>query len=100
VTSSKVIVPLSFAQARDALAAAQDAAVALGCRVRSPYLVLSFVGLAVVPDLGVTELGLVDTVAQRFTEVVLDVRETWVTCRCPSHGYPVHALMDPATATH
>lgn len=88
-----------FERTRDALAGAQDAAVALGCRNRSPYLVLSFVGLAVVPDLGLTELGLVDAVAQRFTEVVLDVRETGVTCRCPSHGYPVHALMDPATAT-
>jgi hypothetical protein len=52
---------------------------------------------AVVPDLGLTELGLVDAVAQRFTDVVLDLRETGVTCRCPSHGYPVHALMDPST---
>jgi adenine deaminase len=86
-----------FERTRDALAAAQDAAVALGCGIRSPYLVLSFVGLAVVPDLGLTELGLVDAVAQRFTDVVLDLRETGVTCRCPSHGYPVHALMDPST---
>jgi len=103
---AKVVLPVGglmsdepFERTRDALAAAQAAAAGLGCRVRSPYLVLSFVGLSVVPDLGLTELGLVDATAGRFASVVLDIRETGVTCRCPSHAYPVHALMDPMTAT-
>jgi adenine deaminase len=61
-------------------------------------MILSFVGLAGVPDLGLTELGLIDTAQQAFTPLVLDVVEGRANCRCPSHAYPVHHLMDEPTA--
>ncbi|MDY7100304.1 MAG: adenine deaminase C-terminal domain-containing protein [Actinomycetota bacterium] len=48
------------------------AARSLGCVIPAPFMILSFVGLVGVPDLGLTELGLVDVASQRFAELVLD----------------------------
>ncbi|GAA1705288.1 adenine deaminase [Microbacterium sediminicola] len=53
------------------LDAAHRATHALGCAIPSPYIILSFVGLYVVPDLGVTERGLIDTTTQSFVDVLL-----------------------------
>jgi adenine deaminase len=78
--------------------AANQAAFDLGCRVRSPFMIMSFVGLAGVPDLGLTEKGLVETATQQLMSVVLTRQAQRVCCRCPSHAHPVHRLMDPATA--
>ncbi|MDQ1127897.1 adenine deaminase [Microbacterium sp. SORGH_AS 888] len=47
------------------------ATAALGCRIPSPYIILSFVGLYVVPDLGITERGLIDVAGQQFVDVLL-----------------------------
>jgi adenine deaminase len=80
------------------LKAADAAAVALGCTIHSPFMILSFVGLAGVPDLGLTELGLIDASTQSFIDVVLAGDGPTLACRCPGHGHPVHALMDPRTA--
>ncbi|MFO0988543.1 MAG: adenine deaminase C-terminal domain-containing protein, partial [Alphaproteobacteria bacterium] len=77
--------------------AANEAARALGCKIHAPFLIMSFVGLAGVPDLGLTERGLIDTRAQSFVDVVLTKRAQRVCCRCPSHGHPVHAEMDIET---
>jgi len=77
------------------LATAHAAAAAMGCGIRSPYMVLSFVGLIVVPDFGLTELGLVDVVRQEFAPLLLQDAEGGVlACRCASHEHPVHALAD------
>jgi adenine deaminase len=77
------------------LAEAHAAAAELGCAIRSPYMVLSFVGLIVVPDFGLTELGLVDVVRQEFAPLVLQDADGGVLpCRCPGHDHPVHALAD------
>jgi adenine deaminase len=77
------------------LAAAHDAAALMGCRIRSPYMVLSFVGLIVVPDFGLTELGLVDVVRQEFAPLLLqDANGGVLACRCASHDHPVHALAE------
>ena len=54
------------------------AARSLGCETESPFMILSFVGLAGVPDYGLTEKGLIDTVTQTFLPVL-------VCCRCPGH---------------
>jgi adenine deaminase len=62
---------LPFEQTAAALAAGHAATHGLGCTIASPYIILSFVGLYVVPDLGVTELGLVDAATQRFVDVLL-----------------------------
>ncbi|WP_420637853.1 adenine deaminase [Candidatus Poriferisocius sp.] len=64
--------------------AANQAAASLGCRIPSPYMILAFVGLAGVPDYGLTEKGLIDTFTQSFLPVL-------VCCRCPQH---IHAGTD------
>lgn len=46
------------------------AAVKLGCRVDSPFSVLSFLALPVVPELKLTDMGLVDVEMARFLEPV------------------------------
>jgi adenine deaminase len=77
-----------------ALSAANDAAFELGCRIRAPFMVLSFVGLGVVPDLGLTELGLIDAASQSFIDLVLQPGPDGIACRCPNHDFPVHAIME------
>ena len=58
--------------------AVDAAARALGCTMNSPFMILAFVGLAGVPDYGLTEKGLIDAQRQEFIPVVL-------CCRCPQH---------------
>ena len=60
-----------FEETAAALAHAHAVTAELGCPIPSPYIILSFVGLYVVPDLGVTERGLVDTRTQQFVDVLL-----------------------------
>ncbi|WP_382306921.1 adenine deaminase C-terminal domain-containing protein [Herbiconiux sp. UC225_62] len=60
-----------FEETADALRRAHEATHALGCPIPSPYIILSFVGLYVVPDLGITELGLIDAATQSFVDVLL-----------------------------
>ena len=60
-----------FEQTAAALEHAHAVTAALGCPIPSPYIILSFVGLYVVPDLGVTERGLVDTFSQEVVDVLL-----------------------------
>ncbi|GME62881.1 adenine deaminase-2 [Neofusicoccum parvum] len=88
----------------------------LGSTMRFPYLIASFVGLAAVPDLGLTEMGLVAGGGSELMDVILDVENGGgsqhsgedgvpgrharmkVCCRCPSHAHDVHHFMDTATA--
>ena len=81
----------------------------LGCTMDVPFLIASFVGLVAVPDLGLTELGLVAGGGKKLINPVLPIEDPAhvedgapsnvqgirVCCRCPSHGHPVHKLMDP-----
>lgn len=60
--------------------AVDAAAHSLGSELSSPFMILAFVGLAGVPDYGLTELGLIDSVSQAFIPVV-------VCCRCPQHKH-------------
>jgi len=76
---------------------ANRAAATLGCKIHSPFMIMAFIGLAGIPDLGLTERGLIDTKTQSFTELVLGLKAGMVCCRCPSHAHDVHRLMDPAT---
>ena len=57
----------------------------LGCEIAAPFMILSFVGLTGVPDLGLTERGLVDVAEQRFADLVLAPGGTGTPlppCRC------------------
>lgn len=46
--------------------ALEEAARGLGCRLQSPFSVLSFMALAVIPELKLTDLGLVDVAEERI----------------------------------
>jgi len=58
------------------------AAAALGCTIVAPFMILAFVGLAGVPDYGLTERGLIDSATQSFIPVLK-------CCRCPLHIHDV-----------
>ncbi len=84
---------------REQSIAANQAAASLGCGIHSPYMIMAFIGLAGVPDLGLTEKGLIDTATQSFTDVVLGLQAGMVCCRCPSHAHDVHRMMDASSYT-
>jgi adenine deaminase len=101
VVTARVTLPVGgmmsaapWEQTAAALSHANDVAFTLGCRIRSPFMVLSFVGLAVVPDLGLTELGLIDGASQTLIDLVLSSGPDGIACWCPDHDSPVHAIMD------
>jgi adenine deaminase len=48
-----------------------EAAKALGCELPAPFMTLSFISLPTVPDLGLTDLGLVDVLEQKLIDVVI-----------------------------
>ncbi|MEM1112497.1 MAG: adenine deaminase C-terminal domain-containing protein [Pseudomonadota bacterium] len=58
------------------------AAHSLGCGMEAPFMILAFVGLAGVPDYGLTEKGLIDAPTQTFIPVVLE-------CRGPEEAHPL-----------
>lgn len=85
----------------------------LGSKMKAPFMIASFVGLVAVPDLGLTELGLVDCKTQGLMSVVLEDEEgdreatasiskssaaVKICCRCPSHAHDVHRMMDSTTS--
>jgi adenine deaminase len=77
------------------LAVAHAAVGALGCSIRAPFMILSFVGMIVVPEFGVSERGLVDVAAQEFIPLLLSAPDgSSLACRCASHNSPVHALAE------
>jgi adenine deaminase len=85
--------------ARDESLGANAAAIGIGCEMHAPFMIMSFIGLAGVPDLGLTEKGLIESASQTFIDVVLPTRAGMVCCRCPNHAHDIHRLMDPLTAT-
>ena len=48
------------------------AAKSLGCVLPSPFMALSFLGLAVIPELRLTDRGLVDVSANQFVKLFVD----------------------------
>ncbi len=55
-----------LAEVRAAMGRLDAAAAALGATLASPFMTLSFLGLAVIPELRLTDLGLVDVVRSRI----------------------------------
>jgi adenine deaminase len=80
---------------RDQSLACDAAAKSIGCEMPAPFLIMSFIGLVGVPDLGLTERGLVETSTQAFTDLVLGLKGGLVCCRCPGHFHDIHRAMDP-----
>lgn len=76
---------------------ANKAVEGLGCAIHSPFMIMAFIGLAGVPDLGLTEKGLIETASQSFTDVLLGLKAGLVCCRCPDHAHDVHRVMDPGS---
>jgi len=61
-----LLTDLTLEDTRDLLDDLDAAARALGCELPSPYMALSFLGLAVIPELRLTDLGLVDVTARKL----------------------------------
>ncbi len=76
-----------------------EAARSIGCAIDAPFMIMAFIGLAGVPDLGLTEKGLIDVASQSFVDVMLTAVPGQVCCRCPSHAHDVHRIFDPTVAT-
>ena len=53
------------------LAVMNEAALALGCDAAAPFMALSFISLPTVPELGLTDLGLIDVLQHKLIEVEL-----------------------------
>ncbi len=83
---------------REQSIAVNEAAASIGAVLAAPFMILAFVGLAGVPDLGLTEKGLIAVATQSFVDAVLTPLPGLVCCRCPVHGEPVHELFDPRGA--
>jgi adenine deaminase len=52
--------------------AVNAAAAELGCAIHAPFMILAFVGLGGVPDLGLTEMGLLDVATQTSIPVLME----------------------------
>lgn len=48
-----------------------ESAKKLGCKLKSPFMTLTFVGLTTVPDLGLTDKGLFDVKTHAITNVLI-----------------------------
>ena len=48
-----------------------NAAKALGCEMDAPFMALSFISLPTVPELGLTDKGLVDVINHKLIDVIL-----------------------------
>ncbi|MFT7218719.1 MAG: adenine deaminase [Candidatus Azotimanducaceae bacterium] len=75
-------------QAMSKADAVDEAAASIGCQIKAPFMILAFVGLAGVPDYGLTEKGLIDSASQEFIPVVH-------CCRCPLHIHDTHSTELP-----
>ncbi len=62
--------------------AVNAAAASLGCAIHAPFMILAFVGLGGVPDLGLTEMGLLDVATQTPIPVVIELDGVRPVCRC------------------
>jgi adenine deaminase len=82
-------------EVRDQAHEVDAAAACLRCAIHAPFMIMAFVGLAGVPDLGLTERGLIDVAQQEFCDVLLTSLPAQRCCRCPTHSHAVHALFDP-----
>ena len=67
-----LISDLRVSEVRERLDRLDEAARGLGVRIPSPFMTLSFLGLAVIPELRLTDLGLVDVMAGRLVPLGAD----------------------------
>lgn len=51
---------------------AEQAAVAMGCTISAPFMILSFISLPSVPDLGLTDMGLIDVLNHKLIPVEVE----------------------------
>jgi adenine deaminase len=58
--------------ARDAMSTLLNAARALGCPLSNPYMAMAFLALPVIPELKITDKGLVDVVAFRLCSLFVN----------------------------
>ena len=79
--------------------AVNAAAASLGCSIHAPFMILAFVGLNGVPDLGLTEMGLLDVDSQTPIPVVLELDGERPVCRCSASRPYLRAAATQTGAT-
>ena len=57
---------------RDAMAQLLEAARSLGCALDNPYMAMAFLALPVIPELKLTDMGLVDVTAFQLVPLFVD----------------------------
>lgn len=57
------------------LDAMNKAAGALGCPLPTPFMTLSFISLPTVPELGLTDLGVIDVLAHKIIPLEVDAEQ-------------------------
>jgi adenine deaminase len=66
--------PLSAGDVMEQMETANRAVAELGCEMASPFMTLSFISLPTVPDLGLTDVGLIDVLKHTTCSLVLENR--------------------------
>lgn len=66
--------PLPADQVMEQLLQINEAARSLGCDLPAPFMTLSFISLPTVPELGLTDHGLIDVLEHRVIKTVLETR--------------------------
>jgi adenine deaminase len=66
--------PLPAGDVMEQMETANRAVAELGCEMASPFMTLSFISLPTVPDLGLTDVGLIDVLKHTTCSLVLENR--------------------------
>lgn len=51
-----------------------ETVIKLGCNMKAPFMSLSFISLPTVPQLGLTDMGMIDVLGHRFIEPIIKVK--------------------------
>ena len=67
--------PLSAEEVMQELIILNKVAVGLGCDLPAPFMTLSFISLPTVPELGLTDYGLIDVLGHKVIPAVLEIKQ-------------------------
>ncbi len=67
--------PLSAEEVMQQLIVLNKVAVGLGCDLPAPFMTLSFISLPTVPELGLTDYGLIDVLGHKVIPSILEIKQ-------------------------
>ena len=71
----------------------------LGCQMPAPFMTLSFISLPTVPELGLTDMGLVDVLGHRLIDVETQGNDMISRPTSPASSLPPFSIAMPASPT-